>query len=82
MNTGAQRSVAQVKRELDNTSGLIYKILQQYRVKGERLQLSAEGAELRWLKQNLEVMKQERTFLKKPSKSSRGVSCEPLSAHR
>jgi transposase len=62
------RSVAQLERDLDITSGLIYKWQQRYRVKDETLQPSearAEQAELRRLKRELEIVKQERDILKK-----------------
>jgi len=62
------RSVAQLERDLDITSGLVYKWQQRYRVKGEMLQPSedrAEQAELRRLRRELEVVKQERDILKK-----------------
>jgi transposase len=63
-----KRSVAQLERDLDITSGLIYKWQQRYRVENERLQPSAERAEqaeLRRLKRELEIVKQERDILKK-----------------
>jgi transposase len=62
------RSIAQLERELDITSGLIYKWQQHYRVKEDVLQPSeerAEQAELRRLKRELEIVKQERDILKK-----------------
>jgi transposase len=62
------RSVAQLERDLDITTGLVYKWQQRYRVKGETLQASedrAEQAELRRLRRELEVVKQERDILKK-----------------
>lgn len=62
------RSVAQLERELDITSGLIYKWQQRYRVQDETLQPSearAEQAELRRLKRELEIVRQERDIFKK-----------------
>ncbi len=62
------RSVAQLERELDITPGLIYKWQQRYRVQDEQLQPSAERAEqaeLRRLKRELEIVRQERDILKK-----------------
>lgn len=62
------RSVAQLERDLDITSGLIYKWQQRYRVKEDTLQPSAERAEqaeLRRLRRELETVKQERDILKK-----------------
>lgn len=62
------RSVAQLERDLDITSGLIYKWQQRYRLQDKTLQPSeerAEQAELRRLKRELEVVKQERDILKK-----------------
>jgi len=63
-----QRSVAQLERELGITSGLIYKWQQRYRIKDEVLQPSeerAEQAELRRLRRELEIVRQERDILKK-----------------
>ncbi len=72
------RSVAQLERDLDITSGLIYKWQQRYRVENERLQPSAERAEqaeLRRLRRELEIVKQERDILKKAIRVfSRGES--------
>lgn len=68
MAAEGSRSVAQLERELDITSGLIYKWQQRYRVEDETLQPSAERAEqaeLRRLKRELEIVKQERDILKK-----------------
>ena len=62
------RSVAQIERDLDITTGLVYKWQQRYRVNGEALQVSderAEQAELRRLRRELEIVKQERDILKK-----------------
>ena len=62
------RSIAQLERELDITSGLIYKWQQRYRVKDEALQPSeerAEQAEVRRLRRELEIVQQERDILKK-----------------
>ena len=62
------RSVAQIERDLDITTGLVYKWQQRYRVSGERLQPSeerAEQAELRRLRRELEIVRQERDILKK-----------------
>jgi transposase-like protein len=53
---------------LDITPGLIYKWQQRYRVQDEQLQSSverAEQAELRRLKRELEIVRQERDILKK-----------------
>lgn len=62
------RSVAQLERELDITAGLINKWQQRYRVKAGTLQSSeerAEQAELRRLRRELEIVRQERDILKK-----------------
>lgn len=62
------RSVAQLERDLDITPGLIYKWQQRYRVTDDTLQPSAERAEqaeLRRLRRELEIVKQERDILKK-----------------
>lgn len=61
------RSIAQLERDLDITPGLIYKWQQRYRVQENTLQPSAEQAEqaeLRRLKRELEIVKQERDILK------------------
>lgn len=63
-----KRSVAQIERDLELTPGLIYKWQQRYRVKDAALEASAERAEqaeLRRLKRELEIVKQERDILKK-----------------
>jgi len=68
MAAEGRRSIAQLERDLDITSGLIYKWQQRYRVQAEQLQPSAERAEqaeLRRLKRELEIVKQERDILKK-----------------
>jgi Transposase. len=68
MAAEGSRSVAQLERELDITPGLIYKWQQRYRVKDEQLQPSAERAEqaeLRRLRRELEIVRQERDILKK-----------------
>lgn len=62
------RSVAQLERDLDITPGLIYKWQQRYRVTDDTLQPSAERAEqaeVRRLRRELEIVKQERDILKK-----------------
>jgi len=62
------RSVAQLERDLDLTSGLIYKWQQCYRVQDETLQPSetrAEQADLCRLRSELEIVRQERNILKK-----------------
>lgn len=77
-------SMAQLERDLDITPGLVYKWQQRYRVKDDSLQPSearAEQAELRRLRRELQIVKQERDILKKPSRCSHGKSGEPLSLH-
>jgi transposase len=62
------RSIAQIERDLDISPGLIYKWQQRYQVKGDALQPSeerGEQAELRRLRRELEIVKQERDILKK-----------------
>jgi transposase len=62
------RSIAQIEGDLDLTAGLVYKWRRRYQVKGEHLQPSeerSEQAELRRLKRELAVVKQERDILKK-----------------
>ncbi|MDL1900316.1 hypothetical protein FBR02_06060 [Anaerolineae bacterium CFX9] len=68
MAAEGNRSIAQLERDLDITAGLIYKWQQRYRVQEEQLQPSAERAEqaeLRRLKRELEIVRQERDILKK-----------------
>ncbi|MBA3870028.1 MAG: transposase [Anaerolineae bacterium] len=78
MVTTGERSVSRLERELDITSGLIYKWQQRYRVVEEKLQPSAERAEqaeIRRLKRELEITRQERDILKKAIRVfSRGES--------
>lgn len=62
------RSIARIERDLDLTPGLVYKWQQRYRVQETSLQPSearAEQAELRRLKRELEIVRQERDILKK-----------------
>lgn len=68
MAAEGNRSIAQLERDLDITAGLIYKWQQRYRVQDEQLEPSAERAEqaeLRRLKRELEIVRQERDILKK-----------------
>ncbi len=84
MVAGGERSVSQIERDLDITPGLIYKWQQRYRVVEEKLQPSAERveeAEIRRLKREVEITRQERDILKKPFEYSRGGSREALSVH-
>ena len=63
-----KRSVAQIERDLGLTTGIIYKWQARYQVKGMELKPSeerAEEAEIRRLKRELEIAKQERDILKK-----------------
>lgn len=73
-----ERSVSQIERDLDITPGLIYKWQQRYRVVEDKLQPSAERAEqaeIRRLKRELEIARQERDILKKAIRVfSRGES--------
>ena len=73
-----ERSVSQMERDLDITPGLIYKWQQRYRVVEDKLQPSverAEQAEIRRLKRELEIARQERDILKKAIRVfSRGES--------
>lgn len=62
------RSVAQLERELEITPGLIYKWQQRYRLSETGVKPSeerAEAAEIRRLKRELEIARQERDILKK-----------------
>ena len=71
MGAEGHRSVAQLERDLNITPGMIYKWRQRYQVKGEALEASeerAEQAELRRLRRELAVVKQERDILKKDIK--------------
>ena len=73
-----ERTVSQIERDLDITAGLIYKWQQRYRVVEEKVQPSAERAEqaeIRRLKRELEITRQERDILKKAIRVfSRGES--------
>lgn len=63
-----RRSVAQLERELEITPGLIYKWQQRYRLSEKGVEPSearAEAAEIRRLKRELEVAREERDILKK-----------------
>lgn len=63
-----KRSIAEIERDLGITAGLIYKWQQRYRVKEDRLQpsaQSAEQAEIRRLRRENEILRQERDILKK-----------------
>jgi transposase len=63
-----KRSVAQIERDLDLTTGLIYKWQARYRVSEGQFQPSEDSAaqaEIRRLKRELEVTRQERDILKK-----------------
>jgi transposase len=65
---GSGRNIAQLARELDLSPGLIYKWRERYRVVDERLEPSegrSEAAEIRRLKHELEIVRQERDILKK-----------------
>ena len=64
----SQDSIAQIERDLGITPGLIYKWQRRYRVKEEHLEPSEERAEqmeIRRLKRELEIARQERDILKK-----------------
>ena len=78
MVAAGERSVSQIERDLDITPGLIYKWQQRYRVEEDKLQPSAERveqAEIRRLKRELEITRQERDILKKAIRVfSRGES--------
>jgi transposase len=68
MAAEGSRRVAQLERDLGITAGLVYKWQQRYRVQADSLQPSeerAEQAELRRLRRELEVVRQERDILKK-----------------
>ena len=85
MAAEGSRSIAQIERELDITAGLIYKWQQRYRVQANRLEPSeerAEQAELRRLRRELAIVKQERDILKKPSRYFHGGKRKPLPLHR
>lgn len=63
-------SIAQVERDLGITAGLIYKWRERYRVDESSGELKASPereaeAEIRRLKRELEIAKQERDILKK-----------------
>ena len=78
MVAAGERSISQIERDLDITPGMIYKWQQRYRVEENKLQPSgerAEQAEIRRLKRELEITRQERDILKKAIRVfSRGES--------
>ncbi len=79
-----ERTVSQIERDLDITPGLIYKWQQRYRVVEEKLQPSAERAEqveIRRLKRELEITRQERDILKKAIRVFSRENREPLPVH-
>lgn len=76
-----ERIVSQIERDLDIRPELIYKWQQRYRVVEEKLQPSAEQAEIRLLKRELEITRQVRDILKKPFEYSRGGNRESLPVH-
>ena len=70
MAAGGERNVAQLERELGITAGLIYKWRERYQINegNGRLQASEvheAAAEIRQLKRELEIVRQERDILKK-----------------
>lgn len=65
-----EKSIPELERDLGITPGLIYKWRQRYRVDEVRGELAPSeereaAAEIRRLKRELEVMRQERDILKK-----------------
>lgn len=66
--TSGVRSVSQLERELEITPGLIYKWQKRYKLTEAGVEASeerAEAAEIRRLKRELEIARQERDILKK-----------------
>jgi transposase len=70
MAAGKERSIRQLERELGITAGLIYKWRERYRLDEESGALRPseereEAAEIRRLKRELLIVRQERDILKK-----------------
>jgi transposase len=70
MAAKGEKSISELERDLGITPGLVYKWRRRYRIdeKGEELAPSEEreaAAEIRRLKRELEVVRQERDILKK-----------------
>lgn len=68
MVAAGKSSAAEIERDLGLTKGIIYKWQERYQVKNGELKASAESAEqaeIRRLKRELEIAKQERDILKK-----------------
>ena len=70
MAAKGEKSISELERDLGITAGLVYKWRRRYRFdeKGEALAPSEEreaAAEIRRLKRELEVVRQERDILKK-----------------
>jgi len=62
------RTVAQIERDLELTPNIVYKWQERYRLQNGALKPSeerSEQAEIRRLKRELEIMRQERDILKK-----------------
>ena len=69
MAAKGEKSVPELERDLGITPGLVYKWRRRYRINEERGELAPSedqaAAEIRRLKRELEVMRQERDILKK-----------------
>lgn len=62
------RTVAQIERDLELTPNIVYKWQERYRLQNGTLKPSeerSEQAEIRRLKRELDIMRQERDILKK-----------------
>ncbi len=70
MAAKGEKSISELERDLGISSGLVYKWRRRYRIKEEGGELASSeereaAAEIRRLKRELEVMRQERDVLKK-----------------
>ncbi len=70
MAAQGEKSIPELERDLGITAGLVYKWRRRYRIDKEHSELAPSeereaAAEIRRLKRELEVMRQERDILKK-----------------
>ncbi len=82
----SDKPIAEIERDLGLSPGLIRKWQQRYRVREDRDQLQASEeseaqAEIRRLKRELEIARQERDILKKRSRCSRGIKSHEVPVH-
>ncbi len=86
MAAQGEKNIPELERDLGITPGLLYKWRQRYQVDEVRGKLAPSedcetAAEIRRLKRELEVMRQERDILKKRSRSSRRAGTHEVCLH-